>query len=172
MLKKIPQENLKTNFYITNPDTSNIEQIIRLYKDNRDVLGIPFNRVFDQILGDKTFAVIVLQDNTVAGFCGFKYKPRKQYYEIEHLCVDKKFRNNHFAIILLKHHLENNYRPIIRQKLFVQSQRVPIVAYAVEGAENNSFYDRFSTRFDVVPKKTKVLREYFLDADRILNYGS
>lgn len=160
------------NFYITNPDKSNIDQVIKLYKENRDTLGIPFNRIFDEMVEDKNFLIMVNSNNDVVGFCGFKYKPIKKYYEIEHLCVSPAFRNNHIAIKLLQYHLNFNYVNAFGNSLLPISRTIPVVAYAVDGKENNSFYDKISTHYDIVPRKTKVLREYYLDIDRILNYGS
>lgn len=160
------------NFYIKNPDTSNIDQVISLYKDNRDTLGIPFSRIFERMLEDKNFLIIVDDNGTVAGFCGFRYKPVKKYYEIEHLCVDTKFRNNHLALRLLQYHLNFNYVNNLGTNLLSIGLKIPVVAYAVDGKDNNSFYDKFSSKFDIVPRKTKILRRYYLDIDRILNYGS
>ena len=160
------------NFYITNPDKSNIDQVVTLYKENRDTLGIPFNRIFDEMLEDKNFLVAVDDNGTVAGFCGFKYKPTKRYYEIEHLCVSPQFRNNRLAIRLLQYHINFNYVNNFGNSLLPNKPRIPIVAFAVDGKENNSFYDKVSTHYDVEPRKTKTLRKYYLDIDRILNYGS
>lgn len=160
------------NFYITNPDKSNIDQVVTLYKENRDTLGIPFNRVFDEMLEDKNFLIAVDDNGIVAGFCGFKYKPRMRYYEIEHLCVSPQFRNNHIALKLLQYHLNFNYINNLGYSLLPNKPRIPVVAYAVDGKENNGFYDKISTKFDNVPRKTKMLRRYYLDIDRILAYGS
>lgn len=160
------------NFYITNPDKSNIDQVVTLYKENRDTLGIPFNRIFDDMLEDKNFLVAVDDNGIVAGFCGFKYKPTKRYYEIEHLCVSPQFRNNRLAIRLLQYHINFNYVNNFGNSLLPNKPRIPIVAFAVDGKENNSFYDKVSTHYDVEPRKTKTLRKYYLDIDRILNYGS
>ena len=154
-------------FYITNPNESDKESIMRIYKKNRDTLGIPFNRIFDEMIEDKNFIIAVSEDGQLAGFCGFKYKPRKHYYEIEHLCVDDKFRRNKLAIKLLQFHLRFNYT-INTKGLF--EVRPDVVAYAVEGKPNNVFYDRVSTKYEVVPKQTKVLRKYYLDVEKILNY--
>ena len=159
------------NFCITNLDESNIEQVVALYKQNRDTLGIPFNRVFDELLEDKHFLVAMVND-VVIGFCGFKYKPRKRYYEIEHLCVHPDFRKNHVAIKLLQYHFNFNYINNLGQSLLPNRPRIPVVAYAVDGKENNSFYDKISTKYDIEPRKTKTLRRYYLDIDRILNYES
>lgn len=171
MLKEIQQGNLKTNFYIANPDESHIEQIKKIYNQNRDTLGIPFSRVFDEMLVDPNFLVLLTDQNTVAGFCGFKYRPRKNYYEIEHLCIDVPYRRKGLAIKLLQFQLNFNYVVNCpRSLLYLQS--VPVVAYAVDGKDNNIFYNNISKKFDIVPKKTKILRKYYLDVDRILKYGS
>ena len=164
----VPQENLKTNFYITSPNKFNIEQVEKLYKQNRDTLGIPFNRIFSEMLEDKNFLVMEDENGYVVGFCGFKYKKKYGYYEIEHLCVDPKFRNKHVAMTLLQFQILLHYNNGVN-KLFLAPA---VVAYAVDGADNNSFYDKISVRYDIVPKKTKVLRRYWLDVDRIRNYGS
>lgn len=160
------------NFYITNPDKKDMDQVKVLYKQNRDTLGIPFNRVFDELLLDKNFLIMKDDNGYVAAFCGFKYKPRKGYFEIEHLCVNLKFRHNHLAIRLLQYHLNFNYVNNFGNSLLPNKPRIAVVAYAVDGKENNSFYDKISSRFDKVPRKTKTLRRYYLDIDRILNYGS
>ena len=161
------------NFYITNPDSDKMNQVIKLYKENRDTLGIPFNRVFEELLEDKNFLVAVDSNSNVIGFCGFKYKPRKRYYEIEHLCVSPDYRNQRIAIKLLQYHLNFNYINNLGQSLLPSKPRyIPVVAYAVDGKENNTFYDKISTHYDIEPRKTKTLRRYYLDIDRILNYGS
>lgn len=161
------------NFYITNPDKANMEQVVKLYKENRDTLGIPFNRVFEELAVDEKFVVALNDEGNVIGFCGFKYKPRKRYYEIEHLCVSSECRNNHIALKLLQYHLNFNYINNLGQSLLpVKPRYIPVVAYAVDGKENNTFYDKISTHYDNEPRKTKMLRRYYLDIDRILNYGS
>ena len=160
------------NFYITNPNKEDMDQVKVLYKQNRDTLGIPFNRVFDELLLDKNFLVTKDNNGYVVAFCGFKYKPRKGYFEIEHLCVSPEFRHNHLAIKLLQYHLNFNYVNNFGNSLLLNKPRIDVVAYAVDGKENNSFYDKISTRFKIEPRKTKILRKYYLDIDRILAYGS
>ena len=131
------------NFYITNPNESQKQEIKDIYIKNRDTLGIPFNRVFDEMVVDKNFFVACEETtNKVIGFCGLKYRPRLKYYEIEHLCVDKEYRKNHVAILMLRYLVVSCYKNKNINKLF--SSPTPIVAFAVDGSANNSFYDRLS----------------------------
>lgn len=143
-----------------------LPQIKTLYKQNRDTLGIPFNRIFDEMVDNTDFVVVVTEDMKLVGFCGFHYRPIKHYYEIEHLCIAEEYRNKGLAILVLQYF-------ILRHKQTALLPYLPtIVAYAVDGKPNNTFYDKISSSFELAPRKTKMLRKYYLSVDRILNYGS
>ena len=68
---------------------------------------------------------------------------------------------------MLRFHLNFNYK-VNDKGLF--TIKPDVVAYAVEGKPNNLFYDKISIKYDIVPKQTKVLRKYYLDVEKILNY--
>lgn len=154
------------NYSILHPTVSDLPDIKRLYKQNRDTLSIPFSRIFDAMLVDENFWIIKSVDGELIGFCGIKLKPRKLEKEIIHLCVAEKFRRQHFASVLCKTCLLKFYQN--KHGLFSTVDNFPVVAYAVKGAENNKFYDKLSTLKSECPKQTKILIRYVLDINKLL----
>ena len=142
---------------LTVPSADNIEQIKILYKKNKDALGIPYGRVFDAMIDNPNFVVCTTEDGKVVGFCGVHYRPRLGYYEIEHLCVDIYHRKQHIAMTML-------YELISKYK----SQNIPFCALAIDGMENNNFYDRICDYYVKVPRKYCVLRRYTINTDKVI----
>lgn len=141
---------------LTTPNKDNIEQIKILYKKNKDALGIPYGRVFDAMIDNPNFVVCTTEDGKVVGFCGVHYRPRLGYFEIEHLCVDIYYRKQHIAMTML-HELISKHR----------SQNIPFCALAIDGMENNNFYDRICDYYVKVPRKYCVLRRYTINTDKV-----
>ena len=154
------------DYNIVHPTIDDIQNIKCLYKKNKDTLSIPFERVFDAMLTDKNFWIIKTVDGELIGMCGLKLKPRKLEKEIIHLCIDTKFRRQRFATILCRTCLLNFTTSKV--KLFQPEDNIPVVAYAVKGAENNKFYDKFACAKLECPKQTKILIRYTLDINKLL----
>lgn len=148
------------------PDKSNIDRVKSLYLKHRDSLGIPFERVFDAMLDNKNF-VVAMDGELVIGLCGIHFRKRYGFYEVEHLCVDSAYRNQHIAIRMLQ---------ILFSKAISQNRRLfcyPVFcAYAIDGMENNKFYDRLCTNYHLVKRKNIVLRRYYFDVEGVMKYGS
>ena len=142
---------------LTHPNRDNIEKIKVLYKKNKDALGIPFGRVFDAMIDNQDFVVCISDNGEIMGFCGIQYRPRLGYFEIEHLCVDTLYRKQHIATVMLKT-LISRYRLCC----------LPFCALAIDGMENNTFYDRISKGYTKVPRKHCTLRRYIIDVDKVI----
>lgn len=141
--------------------------IVALYKENRAALSIPFSRVFDSMIGNKNFWILrSKKTNELIGMCGIKLKPRKAEYEIEHLVVSEKYRNQGYAKALL-YIAATFFTPTKSRKRLFTDLTLPVCAYANVGADNNRFYDSISSDKSIVHRKTMDLIRYVLDTDKL-----
>lgn len=153
--------------YIKNPSEYDRDDIVTLYKENRATLSIPFSRVFDSMINNKNFWILrSKRTHELIGMCGIKLKPRKAEYEIEHLVVNKKYRNNGYAKILL-YVAFSWFTPSKNRKRLFTDLTLPVCAYANVGAENNYFYDKVSNSKSIVHRKTMDLIRYVIDIEKL-----
>ena len=147
------------------PTRNDMDALIEIYKQNRDTLGIPFSRVFDEIMRLPHFYVIVEDNNKVIAFGGIKEKPRCKEYEIIHLCVAEGYRRQHIGIDFCMYLLQQvkSTDTLLGGYLF----KYPIYAYAVKDKPNNKFYDCISKGSEIVEKKTTTLIKYEIDYEKI-----
>lgn len=149
-------------YIINNPTEHDLPDIIFLYKQNIDTLGIPFNRVFTEMLQSKNFFVIKTHENKFVGFGGIKLKPLKKEIEIIHLCIDSKYRNKGIGTYLC-YFLISQIVQTITLLIDLDKLNYPVVAIAKKGAKNNLFYSKISKQQETLNRKTTQLIKYYLD---------
>lgn len=86
--------------YATMEDKSGVLKIWK-DKENAKNLSIPFNAKVDKYLNEKRMFCIK-NDGEIIAFGGFSIMKRNPEIRIEHLCVDKKYRNQHLAVSIMK----------------------------------------------------------------------
>ena len=135
--------------------------ILKLWKEKENVknLSIPWNEKVDKFLNEKRMFCIK-QNGEIIAFGGFTVMKRFPEIRIEHLCVNKEYRNKRLATAIMKRIVEE-----------VKDIDLPIIITCRDGAENNTFYEKFKlNNYTLIEKKSLNVRKYVLDKDKILNY--
>jgi ribosomal protein S18 acetylase RimI-like enzyme len=127
------------------------KELLILWRKQGDVLGIPFKSGLYKLIDAKQFYCIK-ENNKIIAFCAYKIMKRQPEVRLCHLCVDENYRNLGIAKFLIQNILKS-----------IPSD-LDFVAHAKDGAENNSFYDKYKLcDYEIEHKKTMDIRIYKLD---------
>lgn len=121
--------------------------VIALWERNRKTLS-PFFKVSIDSIIKKLYVLTV--DDTIAGMVSYVNHEDEVY--IKYLCVDSEYRNQGYARMLL-----------CELAQAVCSKDNKLVAECADGAENNTFYDKYCALYELVQKKNMTCRKYTID---------
>lgn len=121
---------------------NDLDNIKALWNKNTSVLGRYFiSSLQEEILASK---LLVAYDNDIlVGFGGVYPRLREGLVEIDGLCVNSAYRGNHIASTLIS---------------MMQQYGLPIVAEAVDGADNNKFYEKIGEKISERMSKSGTLK--------------
>ena len=130
-----------------------IPKIKILWKENRENLGIPFNKTLEELIEKESFLGL-FDNNNLIGMCGYRIMKRNPSIRIVKLCVQKEYRNNGYATMMIKKIIEllNN----VDLQIYIECK---------DGAENNSFYDKIAYFERTEDRKTMKVRFYKLNRE-------
>lgn len=128
-----------------------IPDILTLWKEQGDVLGIPFRSTINKLINNGTFLCIRNKKELIA-MCGYNIMKRCPEIRITKLCVRKSYRNRGLATALIRHILN-----------ITSNLKLDVYAECKDGAENNNFYDKFGNVVSVKECKTMRVRKYKLN---------
>ena len=130
-----------------------IPKIKILWKENRENLGIPFNKTLEELIEKESFLGL-FDNNNLIGMCGYRIMKRNPSIRIVKLCVQKEYRNNGYATMMIKKIIE-----------LLNNVDLPIYIECKDGAENNSFYDKIAHFERIEDRKTMKVRFYKLNRE-------
>ena len=127
--------------------------IMKIWKAQGDIFGIPYNSEIDGLIKKEQF-ICMKENNQIIAICA--YKKNKNLIKICHLWVAKKYRKKHIAIKLIASIIEKN----IDCDFYVTCK---------SGAENNTFYDKFKLKEPSIEHRLTIdIRKYYLDKNKIM----
>ena len=121
--------------------------VIALWKSNRKTLSPFFEVSLDSII-KKLYVLVV--DDKIVGMVSYVNHEDELY--VKYLCVDNEYRNQGYARMLLCE--------LVR---VAGSKDRKLVAECADGAENNTFYDKYCAMYELMQKKNMVCRKYIID---------
>lgn len=127
--------------------------LIELWKNNRRTLSPFFKLSFDSII-KKLY--VLTSNNTIIGMIGYVIHSNKLY--IKYLCVDNAYRHNGYAVHLISNMLKD-----------VGCDGYTVIAECKDGADNNTFYDKYSITYTIEDKKSMKCRNYIMDVTKFLD---
>ena len=130
-----------------------IPKIKILWKENRENLGIPFNKTLEELIEKESFLGL-FDNNNLIGMCDYRIMKRNPSIRIVKLCVQKEYRNNGYATMMIKKIIE-----------LLDNVDLPIYIECKDGAENNSFYDKIAYFERIEDRKTMKVRFYKLNRE-------
>lgn len=136
-------------------------EILRLWKlkENRGVLGIPFNKDIDNMIQNKNMFVAKINEKII-GFGGYHVMKRNPEIRIEHLYICPEYRNHGYAMAIIGRILDDT-----------KNINLDLTAKCRDGMPNNSFYEKISSqKYLAIQQKTITTRKYILDKDIIYSY--
>ena len=86
--------------------------------------------------------------------CGYRIMKRNPSIRIVKLCVQKEYRNNGYATMMIKKIIE-----------LLDNVDLPIYIECKDGAENNSFYDKIAYFERIEDRKTMKVKFYKLNRE-------
>ena len=127
--------------------------ILKIWKAQGDVFGIPFKSEVDELIKKNQF-ICMKEKNNIIGICA--YKITRKGLKICHLWTAKRYRGQHIATKLMAFIIKNN-------------EGIDLLVNCKDGAENNTFYDKYKLKEPTKRYGLNVdVREYFLDKDKII----
>ena len=129
-------------------DKKDIDDILNLWKKDRETLGIPFRKTIYDLLNNKAFFGIK-QNGKLIAMCGYKVMKRNPSIRITKLCVDEKYRKQGIALYLIRF-----------IKNITKDTNLIMYAECKDGAENNAFYNKIGTLHHIEERKTMTVRFY------------
>ena len=130
-----------------------IPKIKILWKENRENLDIPFNKALEELIEKESFLGL-FDNNNLIGMCGYRIMKRNPSIRIVKLCVQKEYRNNGYATMMIKKIIE-----------LLNNVDLPIYIECKDGAENNSFYDKIAYFERIEDRKTMKVKFYKLNRE-------
>lgn len=140
-----------------------IEQVSKLWKSEVRALGPLWKGDIESYIDDGSFYCIK-DDNKIVAMCSYHVLKQRPEVRIEALVVTPEYRGKGYSKDLIyKCYKENNN--------LIDRLGYSFTAEAREGEPNNTFYDHISTEMIAKPKKTMVIRTYYLDVDKVRTWG-
>lgn len=140
-----------------------IEDIIKLWKLDAKALGIPYRTKMKELIEAGIF--YCFRDNgKIVAFCSYEVKKRTPRITIYAIFVHPDYRHRGYAMKFLNR--------IVRDCEYLLEIGYNLIAEAVDGSENNSFYDKLSDSYTLNYHKTVPPdRVYILNLDKIKSYN-
>lgn len=135
------------------------KELMKIWRINQKdgVFGIPFKKDLEPMIKEKRF-VCIKNNDEIIGLCGCQIMKRNPSLKIKHLWVSTEHRKKGFAIYMIN--------------FFIRQYKIrPIIVDCKDGAQNNTFYDKFSLQpYSIRSTKTMRIRQYILDENKIKEF--
>lgn len=142
-------------------DRQDIKKLFNMY---HGILDIPFTEIIDRFIAlEHSYACC--KDGKFVGMGGIEYTKRMNEYRYRHVALLPEYKDSGVGAVFYAFLLSKvNYK----KKTLLGEIQIPVVAYAIEGADNNRFISNISKKdYTVITKKTKVIRRYIVDVERL-----
>lgn len=127
---------------------NDVDKILKLWKTEPEVLGIPFRKSIFELINKQQFFGIK-KDGELIAMCGYRVMKRNPSIRITKLCVNNTYRNKGIATDFIRY---------IQDK--TDCLKLKMYAECKDGAENNGFYDKVGILHHKEERKTMTVRFY------------
>lgn len=138
------------------------DTVYNMWKAERKVLGPPWKSTLTDQLKKQEFHLAYDGEQLVGMVC-LHYSKKYVRYEIIALVVLPEFRRKGYASEMLEYVLNTK----TQKKTLLGDVKIPVLLGALDGAENNKFYDTFCTVEWFNEYKTCRTRVYQVDEERL-----
>lgn len=142
----------KDNMLFRRACIDDFDIIKNLWKENKREFGVPYTKSIMRFI-EKTNSYLMFVDDVFVGMCGFTKNRQGEIYIV---CIGITSNNKRkgYELTLLK---------FICNLIYKRFGLCDVYAIALDGAENNNFYDKIGKCINYIEYATCIGRQYKLD---------